>query len=122
MNESVTAWQQQKHFKFKWIRGKFNFEASFKKPKVYMALGIKDSGKSALLELIASQHSKIIDLYGARDNEGLGWLRSPFRQNALLVKGNSVELESGFADVKNASDVTLQDIENYDLILSCANF
>lgn len=122
MNDAIREWQKQQHFKFKWVRSKSNFQASFKKPKVYMALGIKDSGKSALLELIASQHSKIIDLYGARDNEGLGWLRSPFRKNALLLKGNSVELECDFADVLNASEVTLKDIEKHDLILSCANF
>ena len=43
----------------------------FMKAMIYLILGKKGSGKSALLELLSLYYPKIIDLFGSRDDEGL---------------------------------------------------
>lgn len=111
-------------FKVTWVRfpKQADFQGSFKKASAYAIVGGKETGKSALAELLASKYTKIIDLYGSRDNEGLAWLRSPFKDKVLLVKGNSVTIDCNIAEVKNASEIKLQDLDNYQAIISTSAF
>lgn len=106
-------------FKILWMRGRDNVKKSYGYAKVYSACGIKGSGKSAILETIATQYPKILDLYGSQDNEGLAWLRSPFKDSVLLIKDESIEVDCNCADVKNVSELTLKDIEKYRVVISC---
>lgn len=96
-----------------------NFQAALKRPLAFAVVGGTGAGKSALIETIASKYDGIIDLFGSRDNEGLAWLRSPFKDSVLLLKGDSVELDCHCADVKNAKDLTLKDMDDYKVIISC---
>ncbi len=98
-----------------------NLAAALKKATLFGIYGGKDTGKSSLAESLASKYSKIIDVYGSRDNEALGWLRSPFKDSALLVKGASVKINSQW-DSCNMADLTLKKISEYDLIVSCSAF
>jgi len=98
------------------------------RPLAHTVVGGKEGGKSALCETIAflgaSQKNggSIIDLYGARDNEGLGWLRSPFKDSVLLLKGEHTQVNCPTAPCKNIGEVTLDDLEDYRVIVSCARF
>jgi len=106
-----------------WLRGFDNIKESYgTKARVYSSVGIPGSGKSALLESIATKSPKILDLYGSRDNEGLAWLRSPFGKSALLLTGNAVDVTCNCADVMKVSEVKLKDFERYKVIISCASF
>lgn len=106
-------------FQIMWLRGRENLKDSYGFAKVYSACGIKGAGKSALLETIGTKHHKILDLYGSQDNEGLAWLRSPFKDSVLLIKDENVEVDCNCADVMNVKDLTIQDIENYKVVISC---
>jgi hypothetical protein len=113
-------------FKLKWVRFPYDASANLahalKYPLAYAGVGIKGSGKSALVELIGSKYSKVIDLYGSRDDEGLAWLRADgFKDKVLLLKGNSVTVDCNCADVKNATDLTLSDMYEYKAIISPAH-
>jgi hypothetical protein len=70
----------------------------------YRILGDQFTGKSALLEVIASRHhrngSTIYDVFGANDNEMLAWLDSPFKQDVILIHGNDMKVKGDFATVK----------------------
>lgn len=93
------------------------------KPLTYSVLGGKNEGKSALVETVACRYPKIIDLFGSRDGEGLAWLRGPFKgEKILLLKSPSIDVECPIADVKNVTDVTLKDFEQYRVIISCSFF
>jgi hypothetical protein len=56
------------------------------------------------------------------DNEGLGWLRSPFRDSVLLLKGDSVQVDCNCAEVKNTKDLTLKGINKFKVIVSVSAF
>lgn len=104
-----------------WIRGYDPRFIQFKKAVLYMGLGQKESGKSALLETVACRYPKIIDLFGSRDNEGLAWCRSPFKNSVLFVTGDNVDVKSQW-DTKSVSEVKLSDFEKYRVVLSCSAF
>jgi len=112
--------------KIRWIRfpndpsAKFN--DSLKKPLAFAVCGGTGSGKSSLVELIASKYTKVIDLFGSRDNEGLAWLRSPNVKKALLLKGSSVKVDCTCADVMDASKFKVSDAEPYDVVISASAF
>jgi len=95
---------------------------ALKRPVAYINIGGKGAGKSSLAEALAFHYPKVIDLFGSRDNEALGWLRSPLKDSVLFLKGNSVEIDCRCADVINATDVTLKDFEKHKVILSCSAF
>lgn len=103
-----------------------NLTRAFEKPKAYAVVGGTGAGKSALIETIAYKYAKrdgcIIDLFGSRDNEGLGWLRSPFKDSVLFLKGNSAEINCECAEVKNAVDLKLSDLDKFKVIISCSAF
>ena len=107
-----------------WIRGK-NEKITFKKPHTWFVLGVRGSGKSSLLEHIGIQYLKrgacILDLFGSRDGEGLAWLRSPYakKRRILLLHGDHVEVDAP-VDVKPSSEFTLEDVDEYDIIVSAS--
>lgn len=104
-----------------WTRG--GETISFRRPHTYFILGVRDSGKSSLLESLAEEHLKknhvILDLFGSRDGESLAWLRSPWAEEKriLLLCGDNVDVQSTF-ETKHVGKVTLQDFENYDIIIN----
>jgi hypothetical protein len=105
--------------KLAWIRGRGRIQ--FDRPHTYTNLGLRGSGKSALLEALATHYDKIIDLFGSRDSEGLAWCRSPFKDSILFVTGDSVEISTSWP-CKRASELTLSDLKDYKVILSVSAF
>ena len=116
--------------KIRWIRfardPSANFGEALGRPLAFSVMGGTGAGKSALIELIASQYAEnggvIVDLYGSRDNEGLAWLRSPFKDSVLLLKGNSTKVDCNVADVKNVLDLKIRDLQKYKVAVSCSAF
>lgn len=108
-----------------WIRGrgKKSAKLEFERPNTFLGLGLKDSGKSSLLEVIGTKYPRIIDIFGSRDNEGLAWLRCPFfsKNEILLVTGDSVELKARW-DVLKMRNFTLAEMEKYRVIISVCAF
>lgn len=92
--------------------------------------GIKDSGKSSLLEALGThivdlnadpqKTGKILDFFGSRDNEGLAWCRSPY-DKILFIISDSASLSCSW-DVKNIKDVRLSDFSNYQVVLAASAF
>jgi hypothetical protein len=60
-------------------------------------------------------------LFGSRDNEGLGWCRSPFKNSILFLTGDNVDVTSRW-DAKSINELALSDFEKYKVILSCSAF
>lgn len=104
-----------------WIRGYDPRFMQFKKAVLYMGMGQKEAGKSALLEAIACRYPKVIDLFGSRDNEGVAWCRSPYKNSILFITGDNVDVKSQW-DAKSISDVKLSDFEKYRIVVSCSAF
>jgi len=104
-----------------WIKGKSHI--SFSRPFVFMVLGSRGSGKSTLLETFGcyflERGHKVLDIFGSRDGESLAWLRSPYvkDRSVLLVKGDNTDVKCSWK-VKAISDVTLNDIEKNDIVIS----
>jgi hypothetical protein len=104
-----------------WVRG--NDSIHFDRPHTWFSLGLRGTGKSSLLEHIAEQYMVeghvIFDLFGSRDGESLAWLRSPYAKDKkiLLLKGENVDVQASFP-VKPVEAVTLDDFENYDIIIN----
>ena len=104
-----------------WRRGNENL--TFTQPQVYFAQGVRGSGKSALLENIAMKHMEknavILDCFASADGENLAWLRAPFIKdlNVCLLKGENVDVETVY-DVKQVENLSLNDLEKYDVIIS----
>lgn len=104
-----------------WIRQNENI--TFNRPSTWFALGLRGSGKSSFLEHVAENYlaegHTVFDLFGSRDGESLAWLRSPHAQDKkiLLLKGENVDVNCSF-QVKQADQLTLQDVANYDIIIS----
>lgn len=57
----------------------------------------------------------------SRDNEGLAWCRSPFKNSVLFITGDNVDVKSRW-DTKSVSEVKLSDFEKYRVVLSCSAF
>jgi hypothetical protein len=84
--------------------------------------GRKGKGKSSVVETIASKYPKVIDLFGARDNEALSWCRTEERGDSVLfLKGLGTEIKSKWDSV-NILDVTLEQMQKYKAVISCASF
>jgi len=104
-----------------WTRGET--PVSFNRPQTWFVQGLRGSAKSSFLEHVAmgymQENSVVFDLFGSRDGEGLAWLRSPYAKDKkiLLVKGENVDVQGSFP-VKTVDELTLQDLENYDILIS----
>lgn len=92
------------------------------RPNTFLTLGLRDTGKSTLTELLAVHHDKIIDLYGSKDNENLCWCRdtSPI-DDILLVHGENSEVDSSW-DSMPVNELTLKDIESHEALVTCNSF
>jgi len=115
------------HVRF-WVRGKGHpstrINWAFKKAASWAMIGEIKTGKSCAGETIASNYLEqegctLIDLFGSRDNEGLAWLRSPYKDSVCLLKGRSVEVDCEYP-VMNALDFRLSDIPKYKVFVSPA--
>lgn len=108
--------------KVTWIRS-MGGGISFRRPSTFLSFGIRGSGKSSLLEHIGENYLSngfpIIDLFGSRDGEGLGWCRSPWAKDKkiLLLHGDNTRVASSF-DSMNISKWQLSDLEKYDITIS----
>lgn len=106
-----------------WVRGQDYI--SFNRPDTNFVLGSRGSGKSSLLEHIAEgflgRGHHILDLYGAKDSEGLCWLRSIWAKDKkiLLIRGPNTDVKCSY-DTKNIVDLTLHDLESYDIVISAS--
>ena len=108
----------------RWLFG--GEEPDFRSPQVFLCLGKRGSGKSAFLETVASHYldegGKVFDLFGARDGEGLAWLRSPHvkeGKKAVLLHGDLVKVRSEHETLP-ASKFTLSHLEWGDLFISAS--
>ncbi len=103
-----------------WVRGRDN--PNFMKALIFLIIGKKGSGKSALLEALAERYPKIIDLFGSRDDEGLAWCRdnSPI-DDILLVHGDNVDLDCSW-DTCNIGNLTYKKINEYECIIPSYSF
>lgn len=107
--------------KVAWTRGKDDI--TFTRPSTWFCLGLRGEAKSSFLEHLAMQYLEkdavVFDLFASRDGENLAWLRSPYAKDKkiLLVKGENVDVKGSFP-VKQVDALTLQDVENNDIIIS----
>lgn len=102
------------------IRGYFTWE--WKAARRYLILGNANTGKSNCIETLAMHHDHILDIYGSKDNEGLCWIRkSSGLDDALLICGDNTDLKSSWP-YKRASDVTIQDLDEYEIIIAAHSF
>lgn len=106
---------------------RFPEKINYHKANCQVIVGEKDTGKSALNENFATRYAektkgaKILDLWGSRDNEGLAWCRSPYKDSVLLIVGDSTDLACSW-DYKHVSEVKLSDIAKYKVVVSVAAF
>ncbi len=105
---------------------KFNLRYKVKfrydRPKRWLINGNPETGKSNLIENIGLRHDHILDIYGSKDNEGLCWIRknSPI-DDALLIHGDNTDLKCSWK-TKKASNVTIEDIDNYEVVIAAHSF
>jgi len=110
-------------YQVNWVRSRD--ELDFNKASIWFAVGTRGSGKSSLLESIGESYLEhghgVLDLFGSRDGEALGWLRSHWAKdkNILLLKGENVDVQCSY-NVKLADGLTLDDFDKYDIIISAS--
>lgn len=72
--------------------------------------------------MFAERHKHILDLYGSKDDENLCWCRSKSPiDDILLIHGDNTEVTASF-DTKRLSDVKINDINNYEAVVTCHSF
>lgn len=98
-----------------------DIKAALQRPTCWGVYGRKGKGKSSLVETIADKHSKVIDLFGSRDNESLSWCRSNRADSVLFLKGIGTEIKSQWPS-ENVLDVTIEQMQKYKVVLSCSAF
>jgi len=115
--------------KVKWLRFRKHpatyIRWQFNKARSWGVLGEIETGKSSLCETIASNYaekegSSVIDIFGSGDNEGLAWLKSPYKKNVLLLKGKSAIVSCNIAHVMNTLDLEVSHLAEYKTIISCS--
>ena len=104
----------------KWKRGREKID--WRKPRIFLNLGKKDSGKSAFGETCILRYPKIVDLFGSRDNENLCWCRdnSPI-DDILLITGENVDLDCSW-DTISVDNLTWAKMDKYELITTANAF
>jgi hypothetical protein len=109
--------------KIRWARG--NETISFTRPSTWFCLGLRGTAKSSFLEHLAMRYMEkdavVFDMFASRDGENLAWLRSPYAKDKkiLLLRGENVDVQSSFP-VKAVESLTLNDVENFDIIISAS--
>jgi hypothetical protein len=109
----------------KWKR--FPQKLDFTRPNRFVIAGMPETGKSSLGEVIAARYNKnddgkVLDLFSARDNEGLSWCRhDKFKNDVLLLHGDSVEVSSEWEE-KSISKLKLKDLADHKTIISVPAF
>jgi len=113
----------------RWLRSQEHIP--FSKANTFLNLGMKGSGKSSLLEVLAIRHPKIIDLFASSDNESLCWCKREFIEffeglygrepNILLVVGNDMDISARWDNIKIA-ELQLRDFEEHDIITTARIF
>jgi len=98
-----------------------NLKDALQRPTCWAVCGRIGKGKSSLVELIGSKYPKVIDLFGARDNESLSWCRSDRAGSILFLKGVGVQIDSSWPS-ENTLDVTIEQMQKYDAVVSCPSF
>ena len=95
-------------------------------PDAYWCFGKRKSGKSNVLEAIATncmaKGAVILDLYSARDNEALAWCRSPY--SVKLWTGNSIDLKFEGKEYPwgHMKDFNLKEAEKYSVNITVPGF
>jgi energy-coupling factor transporter ATP-binding protein EcfA2 len=118
--------EEKPEIQVRWLIGE-EADFDFGRPDVFLVLGKRGAGKSSFLETIATQYleagGKVFDLFGAKDGEGLGWLRSPYvkkgGKRAVLFRGDLVKVKCEH-EVIPASKFTLEDLDKGDIFISSA--
>lgn len=111
--------------KGRWKR--FYEKMDYRKPNCNVIVGTKETGKSALCEALATHYSeqdkecKILDFWGSRDNEGLSWCRSPYKDHILFLIGDSVKVHSRWPTVK-VSDFKLSSMKGFKVVIQVSAF
>lgn len=125
MTEQILQSESLPKIRVKWLRGYDKID--YDRPKSFTHLGQRGGGKSSLLEVHGVKYylkdGKLIDLFGSRDCESLAWLRSPFKNDdILLVHADSVEINSCPWDTQKISSLNLQDIDSHGITVSASAF
>lgn len=104
----------------RWLRGEEKID--FTRPNTYLGLGMRGSGKSSLLESIATRYPKVIDIFSSKDSENLAWCRpsSPFKKVVFIV-GPNVTVASSWPQI-DVNKLTLADFEKYEVIVTTYAF
>lgn len=115
--------------KVRWLRSQDYIP--FTRPNTYLNLGMRGSGKSSLLEVLAIRYPKIIDLFASSDNESLCWCKPEFIEffkglygrepRILLIVGKDMDVASRWNKVK-VTELKLSDFEAHDIITTAHAF
>jgi len=110
----------------KWMR--FKEKIDFKRALLNLVSGPRGQGKSALLEVLAwlfiQQHGAkgVIDLFSARDSEGMGWVRQKdLGDSVLLIHGNNTKIACEY-DTVQVGKVKLEQMLEYKLVITVPKF
>ncbi len=110
----------------KWLR--FKEKIDFKLALLNLISGPRGTGKSALLEVLSWMFIKhhgakgIIDLFSARDSEGLGFIRNKILgSSVLLIHGNNTKIACEY-DTVPVGKATLEQILKYKLVVTVPKF
>lgn len=101
-----------------WIRG--HDRINWQKASHHLCCGLRDTGKSALGEVIACHYPQIIDVFGSRDNEGLCWLRSGL-DDILLVIGENCDMDASY-DVERIDRLNFKKMSSYEIVIMVPSF
>lgn len=71
--------------------------------------------------LFVRRNGKVVWSGNSRDNEGLGWCRSPYKDSVLFLIGDSVKVKSRFPTVK-VSDFNLSSVKGYKVVVTVSGF
>jgi len=109
--------------KIAWVTGNENI--SWKRPYVWLTLGVRGAGKSSFLEHLAEQHLEegncVLDLFACRAGENLAWLRSGWAKEKrilLLSDENAIVEAPDSVSVKPYTQLSLSDFNEYDIIIN----
>jgi hypothetical protein len=83
---------------------------------------MRGSGKSSLLESIASRYPKVIDIFSSKDSENLAWCKpsSPFKK-VLFIVGPNVTVAAPQPQI-NVNKLKLSDFNDYEVIVTTYAF